>query len=327
MATITQRGPASWRVLIRCSGKKPICRTFRTEDEARLFARNQERSSTDLVTVKQAVEEYRKLRTEGRRVIKSGSNEDFMLRHLVRDLGSERPSQLTPRRLREWAGMRASAGAGAYTVDMELTKLGTVLRYAAASLNILMPDVTRGARPLLAHIGLIGAANQRDRRLLPGEEAQLLERAPAWLGEMIRFALDTAMRRGEIVRLHAKDVDHVKRLILIRDRKHPRQKLGNNQWVPLLGGSYDLIKAKPGILFPYSGERVSDTFRLVCQVAGIEGLHFHDLRHEAVSRLFEAGFTVEQAALVSGHRDWRSLKRYTHLRPESLHQSAPTHGC
>jgi site-specific recombinase XerD len=51
----------------------------------------------------------------------------------------------------------------------------------------------------------------------------------------------------------------------------------------------------------------------------IEDLHFHDLRHEGTSRLFEAGFSIEQVALVTGHKDWKMLRRYTHLRPEHLH--------
>ena len=51
----------------------------------------------------------------------------------------------------------------------------------------------------------------------------------------------------------------------------------------------------------------------------IEDLHFHDLRHEGTSRLFEAGFSIEQVALVTGHKDWKMLRRYTHLKPEHLH--------
>jgi integrase len=54
-------------------------------------------------------------------------------------------------------------------------------------------------------------------------------------------------------------------------------------------------------------------------VLKIDDLHFHDLRHEATSRLFEAGLTIEKVALVTGHKDWKMLRRYTNLRPESLH--------
>ncbi|MBL4821255.1 MAG: tyrosine-type recombinase/integrase, partial [Gammaproteobacteria bacterium] len=57
----------------------------------------------------------------------------------------------------------------------------------------------------------------------------------------------------------------------------------------------------------------------------IEDLHFHDLRHEATSRLFEAGLTIERVALVTGHKDWKMLRRYTHLKPEDLHKFQTKH--
>jgi site-specific recombinase XerD len=55
---------------------------------------------------------------------------------------------------------------------------------------------------------------------------------------------------------------------------------------------------------------------------GIEDLDFHDLRHEGTSRLLEAGFAIEQVSLVTGHKDWKMLRRYTHLKPEALHEFA-----
>ena len=63
-------------------------------------------------------------------------------------------------------------------------------------------------------------------------------------------------------------------------------------------------------------------FTRACQDLAIKDLHFHDLRHEGTSRLFEAGFAIEQVALVTGHKDWKMLRRYTHLKPESLHAMA-----
>jgi integrase len=67
-------------------------------------------------------------------------------------------------------------------------------------------------------------------------------------------------------------------------------------------------------IFPFSPDAVSAAFTRTCKVLGIEDLHFHDLRHEGVSRLFEMGRTIPQAASVSGHRSWSSLQRYAHLR-------------
>ena len=129
------------------------------------------------------------------------------------------------------------------------------------------------------------------------------------------------------------ELDADKRTILITDRKHPRAKKGNDQLVPLLRGPFvlagqivdpmDVIMRQPRraqLIFPYRPASVSTAFTRAVQHLGIQDLHFHDLRHHACSLLFEAGFQIEQVALVSGHRDWNMLRRYTKLRPESLHR-------
>ena len=67
-------------------------------------------------------------------------------------------------------------------------------------------------------------------------------------------------------------------------------------------------------------QTLSKYFRWACQALSIPDLHFHDLRHDGTSRLFEAGYQVQQVALVTGHKDWRHLRRYTNLRPEDLHR-------
>jgi integrase len=72
-------------------------------------------------------------------------------------------------------------------------------------------------------------------------------------------------------------------------------------------------------IFPFNHKSISTRFTRTCQELEIEDLHFHDLRHEGTSRLFEAGFAIHQVALVTGHKDWKMLRRYTHLRPEALH--------
>jgi integrase len=118
--------------------------------------------------------------------------------------------------------------------------------------------------------------------------------------------------------------------LLIRNRKDPRRKKGNDQRIPLLDVSgYDACKIieeqarfsniREGRIFPYNGRSVGTAFRRQCRELKIDDLHFHDLRHEGTSRLFEAGFSIEQVALVTGHKDWKMLRRYTHLKPETLH--------
>jgi integrase len=149
---------------------------------------------------------------------------------------------------------------------------------------------------------------------------------------MVCFAIATTMRIEEICRVRWDDGDARKKTVIVRDRKDPRHKDGNHQRVPLLYATgYDawaLIKEQ-GILtgenariFPYSPSSVSTAFRRARRELEVEDLRFHDLRHEGTSRLFEAGFTIEQVALVTGHKDWKMLKRYTNLKPEDLHRTA-----
>jgi len=285
------------------------------------------------VTVRAALEAYRELRDASPRPIGGQSTEHYMLRHLDDALGEEAVEALTPKRLASWARTRRTEGAGGYTVGMELSKLGTALKFASIGLHQALPDVVTAARPMLTHLQLIGPGTERDRRLVGDEEVRLLAAAPAWLGDVIRFALATAMRRGEIARLLWTDLDEAKRLVLIRDRKDPRRKAGNHQHVPLLElaghDAWAIAQRQPRVserIFPYSVEKITDTFGVVCGVAGIKDLHLHDLRHEATSRLFEAGYTIEQAALVTGHKNWKMLQRYTQLRPESLHRPVPAPG-
>jgi integrase len=338
MASIIQTGPNAWRVQVRRRGHKAITRTFRTRREAEAFGR---RAEADLeagrpvaapggVTVAAAIQAYRELRDQSPRPISGQSNEHYMLRHLEDALGLEAVEALTPQRLASWARTRRQEGAGGYTIGMELSKLGTALRFAQVALSRPLPDVVASARPMLSHLQLVGPGTERDRRLVGDEEARLLAAAPPWLADVIRFALATAMRRGEIARLQWTDLDPVRRLALIRDRKDPRRKAGNDQWIPLLKlGKHDawaIAQRQPRVddrVFPYSPERITDTFGVVCDVIGAVDLHLHDLRHEATSRLFEAGFAIEQVALVTGHRDWRHLRRYTNLKPESLHALVP----
>ena len=142
---------------------------------------------------------------------------------------------------------------------------------------------------------------------------------------------------GRITRLDRPDLDTVGRTVLVRDRKHPTKKLGNHQRVPLLAGPFVLggqvvdpmaiiaQQEKLGSrLFPYKPESVSAAFTRAVKTCGIVDLHFHDLRHEGCSLLFEAGYEIQQVALCSGHQDWNMLRRYTKLNAELLHRPATT---
>jgi integrase len=320
-------------VLIRKKGIKPICRTFKTREAADKFKLRAEAAidagipvrASKGPTIGHAISAYRDLRESGSRPISPKSNETYMLAHLDRDLGDVDVSALTPQRLAQYAKRRQQDGAGKYTVNMEVSKLGTVLKYAAISLNQQWGDPVGAARPLLDHLGLIGAGQSRDRRPSADELKRLRRKLAPLMVDIVDFAILTCMRRGEIVNLKWSDIDSKKKLILVRDRKHPRKKLGNDERVPLLGDSLKILQRQPrqsDYIFPVNGEWVSDSFTMACKICEIEDLHFHDLRHEGISRLFEAGYQIQEVALVSGHRSWTQLRRYTQLRPESLHSVA-----
>jgi integrase len=142
------------------------------------------------------------------------------------------------------------------------------------------------------------------------------------------------MRLEEITRIDWADLDQAKRLITVHDRKDPRRKLGNDQRVPLLSlTGYDplaLIEeqasatGRKGRIFPYNSSSIGTAFRRACKELGIKNLRFHDLRHEGTSRLFEAGLALPEVGLITGHKDWKMLKRYLNLRPEEVVRRSET---
>jgi integrase len=129
------------------------------------------------------------------------------------------------------------------------------------------------------------------------------------------FAIFSTRRQEEITRITWTDYDKTR--VLVRDMKHPGEKIGNDTWCDLPPEAAAVVESMPRTdkrIFPVTTDAISAAWTRACQFLGIEDLHFHDLRHDGVSRLFEMGKTIPQAASVSGHRSWSSLKRYTHLR-------------
>jgi integrase len=179
-------------------------------------------------------------------------------------------------------------------------------------------------------MGITGKGASRDRRPTIGELDRLMEhfgdikaRRPSTLPmqRIIPFALYSTRRQEEIVRIRWDDYQPAQHSqsarVMIRDMKNPGDKIGNNVWCDLPPEASAYVGAMPrrdDRIFPYSTDAVSAAFTRACKVLAIEDLHFHDLRHEGISRLFEMGWTIPQVASVSGHRSWSSLKGYSHLR-------------
>ena len=328
MASIIPIGN-SWRAAVRRKGFKAITKTFKTKTAAKEWARRievdidagtQPRSSKGR-SIADVILHYRELR-EHSRPIPIQSNEHYMLAHLEEGFADVLADRLTTEDLIAWCKRRSAEGAGPYTIDMELSKLGTALKFSGVALGIPSSPVIDQARPMLRHLGLIGPGSRRERRPTQRELDDVLKRLEAPYADLVLFAVATAMRRGEIVALRWADLDETKRMVMIRDRKDPRMKKGNNQWIPLLGESWTIVQRQPrdsDLIFPVLAGTVSKVFLDACRGCGIDDLHFHDLRHDGISRLFEQGYTIEQVSLISGHKDWRHLRRYVQLRPEDMH--------
>ncbi|WP_176085936.1 tyrosine-type recombinase/integrase [Martelella sp. HB161492] len=174
-------------------------------------------------------------------------------------------------------------------------------------------------------LGLTARSRQRDRRpSLPELELllahfeqrkqQLSQSMP--MADILLFGLFSTRRQEEITRIAWQDLDEAHSRILVRDMKNPGQKIGNHTWCDLPPEALAIIQRMPrdqAEIFPYAAESISANFTRACRFLDIKDLHFHDLRHEGISRLFEIGYNIPHAAAVSGHRSWISLKRYSHI--------------
>ena len=167
------------------------------------------------------------------------------------------------------------------------------------------------------------ADKARERRLRAGEWDRLLEasgesRNP-FLLPLVQLALTTGMRRGELLNARWSDLNWTASTLHI-----PLTKNGDPRTIPLSGQAKRVLAglgmawSNDHRIIPTSAEAAKLGWQRLTKRAGIEGLHFHDLRHEAVSRFFELGLTIPEVALISGHKDPRMLFRYTHLRAEDV---------
>jgi integrase len=201
---------------------------------------------------------------------------------------------------------------------------GTVRRELAVLQHCFEIARKEWSTPLSANpvqgITLPAPSRARDQRL-EVEAGQKLRAAigsaHAWyLRPLIELAIETGMRRGELLSLAWPNVSLERRTAHL-----PITKNGHARTLALTPKAIAVLKALPRTearVFPVSGNAVRLAWERLRSRAGVQGLRFHDLRHEAVSRFFEAGLSVPEVALMSGHRDTRMLMRYTHLRPEAI---------
>lgn len=215
----------------------------------------------------------------------------------------------------------------AATVLNYLSHLSAVFTLARPSWGIpLDKQAMDDAMIVCKSMGFTAKSKKRDRRpsldelelLLNHFEKRLAHRPKSCpMHKVVVFAIFSTRRQEEICRITWADYDVAGQRVLVRDMKHPGDKAGNDTWVELPDPCCAIIEAMPRSsdrIFPFTADALSAAFTRACKALEIGDLHFHDLRHEGASRLFEMGWTVPQVAAVTGHRSWSSLQRYTHLR-------------
>lgn len=226
---------------------------------------------------------------------------------------------------------RRRDGAGPATANNDLIWLRQVLRSARASLSLPIDlQLLEDAAHELRQRRVTGKPKERQRRLTEVELAILLDhfssrdgRAEIPMADIIRFAVLSARRQEEITRLKWADLDRKKGIAWLDDVKHPRRKIGNRRAFRLLSEAWKVIERQPRAngddrVFPFNSKSIGANFTRACRLRGLQDLHFHDLRHEATSRLFERGYEIQEVAQFTLHESWTTLKRYTHLRPEHV---------
>jgi integrase len=324
MATIIKRGDGQWQVKIRRSGYPVQSKTFAIKGDAEAWARLVESEMDRGVYVSRVEAERQTFGDILKRYAKEVSptkrgcaEEELRIQALLRRSVSQYSmATLSSQKIAEYRDQRLTEVSSS-TVNRELNLIGHVIETARREWGVHLSEnpVRLVRRPR--------TNPPRERRLLPDEEPKLFagctESRNEFLLPIVRLALETAMRQGEIVSLRWPHVNVKKRVAFL-----PETKNGESRGVPLSRAAVKVLKFLPrsekdDSVFPgVTTEAVKRAFIRACERAKIENLHFHDLRHEATTRLFEKGLNPMQVAAITGHKTLQMLKRYTHLQAEDL---------
>jgi integrase len=224
---------------------------------------------------------------------------------------------------------RRDEGAGSATAANDLIWLRQVLKSGRASKNLSINlQALDDAGHELRTRKVIAKPKKRARRLTGAEEDRLLGyfkrrdmRSLIPMTDIMLFVLISARRQDEVTQIRWKDLDEKNGIYRLYDLKHPTRKIGNDKSARLINAGWQIINRQPKtseFVFPYNSKSIGAAFTRCCQLLEIEDLHFHDLRHEATSRLFEAGYSITEVCQFTLHDSWSTLQRYTHLRPENV---------
>jgi integrase len=319
MAYFEKRGD-SWRAQIRRKGYPTLSATFDTKSEAQRWAievegdmsraRFVDNREAQRTTLAEALKRYRREVSDHK---KGAKQEGVRIdRWIDRPLAQKSLAELTPSDFAAFRDQRMKEGVSSATVRLELAVISHLYTIAAKEWHM------EGVINPIKNLRMPKGSQARDRRPTASELTRVYEKAAEIHPEMpviIELAADTAMRRSELVLLRRDQVRG--KVAFLEETKN-----GDRRAVPLSSRAVELLKGLParldGRYFSLSPQSVSNYFPRACRAAGVSGLRYHDLRHEATSRLFERGFSIMEVAAITGHKTLSMLQRYTHLSPHAL---------
>jgi len=338
MATIRKKGDYQWHVQIRRKGFPSQTKTFMYREDAEKWARATERdmdagvftsaSDAERTTLRDLINDFKAEFAPKHYRVREDEKEAwrFQLARLDEALGDYSLAALDQKLIAGYRDKRIKGSSkrppvADSTVRKEIYLLSKVLGFAQTEKGIVLPrgnPVEKIRKP--------SDSKGRDRRL-SSEEWQAFEREcqasrNPWLWPAVQLAVETAMRQGELLSLTWKQIDKKRKLAMLTDpdkikNEEPRS-------VPLSSVALAVLESLPrpikgGVVLKVERMTLYHAFTYACQRAKIDNYTFHDLRHEALSRLAERGdFSVLEMAAVSGHKTLQMLKRYTHLQAEKL---------
>ena len=323
MANIRRR-QGRWQAQVRRKGYSQVTKTFTSKEAAKRWIKAVE---TDMergefkprldMTVGQLIKRYQ---TDIIPKQKAHQSALVRCRRLRRMLGKINLSDLTPAHLATYRDERLKTIKPS-TLKRELSILSSAINTAIIDWGIPIPSNPVAMTRIPKHDG------SRDRRLKDGEEEKLLAIAKPVYQRTIIIAVETAVRRGELLNIRQSHINFDNQTLHLLETKTDTPRT-----IPLSTRAVKALKDQIQSLSDTNVvqmERDPTLFRMSAPMfrheihkyrvkLDMEDWRFHDLRHEATSRLFERGFNVMEVALVTGHQDLRMLKRYTHLRAEDL---------
>ncbi len=325
MASISKSAD-KWQARVHRKNHNPVVKTFNTKADAIKWSRNVE-SQLDLGTFAPK-ETMPRLRPMLERYVyevtpskKGASQERYraaqMMKTKLADLFMDKITGEVVAKYRDQRLTEVSNN----TVRLELAFLSVVFEQSRKEWGLAVSNPVRQIR-------MPKPGKPRTRRLEAGEEEALLtacaESGAHYLHSFVVLAIETGMRFGELAGVQWKHVDLDKRTIFLSDTKN-----GQARTVPLstraVTAIQDLPRSISGRLFTTKPGSIRSAFLIAVQKAkafSLEGmfqnLRFHDLRHEAVTRMFEKGLNAIEVGMVSGHKTLAMLQRYAHIRANDL---------